>query len=145
MTHMTLPELTKAPPYVAGREEAVLRWTPSFSYRPGCDPITDFVLSIDRLLVAELDATPKFTDEEAFALLVNAQGTAPSPHLVGQLLLQEIEDDPETMAVHTELSAKLEKLTLGQDWAIRMLLDAHATLRRDNPAITLRELGFPLI
>ena len=96
------------------------------------------------LVAAELDAAPRFTEAEGFALLVYSQGSMPTPHLAGHMLAEDFGDLDEEFDFPDTLPAKLALLSPTQDWALRMLLADHEERRRRDPLLTLSALGFPL-
>jgi hypothetical protein len=96
------------------------------------------------LVNAELDAAPRFTEEEGFALLVHCQGSFPLPHLAGPMLSEDLGDLGEEFDLPDTLPGKLGLLSPTQDWALRMLLADHEERRRREPHLSLGSLGFPL-
>ena len=99
---------------------------------------------LTNLVAAELDAAPRFTEEEGFALLVHSQGSMPTPHLAGHLLAEDLGDLDDEFDFPDTLPAKLALLSPTQDWVLRMLLADHEERRRRDPLLTLSALGFPL-
>ena len=99
---------------------------------------------LTNLVAAELDAAPRFTEEEAFALLGHSQGSMPTPHLAGRMLAEDLGDLDEEFDFPDTLPDKLALLFPTQDWALRMLLADHEERRRRDPLLTLSALGFPL-
>jgi len=97
------------------------------------------------LVAAELDAAPRFTEEEAFALLGHSQGSYLTPYLAGHMLTDDLGDLGEEFDFPDTLPAKLALLSPTQDWALRMLLADHQEYRRRDQQLTLSALGFPLL
>jgi hypothetical protein len=100
---------------------------------------------LENLVAAELDAAPRFTEEEGFALIVHSQGSYPGPHFAGHLLSEDVGDLDDDFDFPDTLPAKLALLSPTQDWALRMLLADHEERRRREPLLTLSALGFPLL
>ena len=99
---------------------------------------------LTNLVAAELDAAPRFTEEEAFALLGHSQGSYLTPYLAGHMLTDDLGDLGEEFDFPDTLPDKLALLSPTQDWALRMLLADHEERRRRDPLLTLSALGFPL-
>ncbi|MBC7597310.1 MAG: hypothetical protein H7288_25890, partial [Kineosporiaceae bacterium] len=90
---------------------------------------------LTNLVAAELDAAPRFTEEEAFALLGHSQGSYLTPYLAGHMLTDDLGDLGEESDFPDTLPAKLALLSPTQDWVLRMLLADHEERRRRDPLL----------
>ena len=141
---MTAIPLSQNSPFAEGRRRSLERWFSRDMKQLGSDPTTSLLGAFDNIVTAELSAGPQFSEDEAFGLLALHQGCVSAPLEVGTFLAQDMQDDPETYEPTEAMLAKLSALTVTQDWAIRMLLAVHEERRQSAPALTLKELGFPI-
>lgn len=148
---MSSTPLTKYPTPAERRREVIDGWAAPLGHVGGLDPTSAFIIACDALIRAELSNGPQFTADEAAGMLVMHQGCMAEPFGFGSLLADAMEDDPDLYEPTPELMTKLRSLTLTQDWGLRMLLEVHEGLRRDEGGrrvpyvVTLKEIGFPVI
>lgn len=116
---------------------------PAHSRRGDEKTMLDMVHLHTALINAELTHMRPFTEDEAFTLLQFTQGTVMNPLQVGGLLADDIDDDPD-IEFSPVLAAKLQALSITQDWGVRWLLQRYSERRRSRTELTLRESGFPL-
>jgi hypothetical protein len=118
-------------------------WAPVLLDNPATTPVELLARLYSLEVESALCSVELFGQDEAFGLLEHTQGTIPSPRAIGNLLAQDIDDDPAVFEPDDKLRRKLQSLTPIQDWGLRMLLSlAHE--HGEASVDLLRDLGFPV-
>jgi hypothetical protein len=103
------------------------------------------IVLLTELATAELKRLAPFDEVQAFWLVAHTRATSEAPRALGRLLHDCIDDSVyELGEPDATFRERIAALTITQDWALRMTLARYHSLHRQNPDVTLREVGFPV-